>query len=388
MSLWDRFRRRKEPPPSPPSLPAVPVDGTVESFDLADAVGAIRLVTGESVRFGRSACSFEPVGGLAVRVVAVEARPPGRIRATRVESRASADEHARLLDERDRAAGVAVQNYASGGGTAGIAKLGATTVRPIPDRAALRALWERSGCGERARLDFIPGPVALIENHELQVLFGTGPTEADVDARYRPEGAPLGAGFIGFWDGMIELARSPGPGSSSWGFGAHGNARHVLELMTTLARCRDEVTGVVIGAAGALWLPAEEWLRRAGDPRDPRNIPVEAFLDVAYGRAEGGVRRLRSFGMWGLALPDVEIDDPHAMDDDERHDLCMRVVWHACRRLAGEDAMRDAPPEESLPAGGIVTFRVEGGLVSCRVVGYTDETGSTIRLADLTFIEA
>lgn len=64
-----------------------------------------------------------------------------------------------------------------------------------------------------------------------------------------------------------------------------------------------------------MWLPAEEWLRRAGDIRNLNNIPVEAFFDVAYGPDEGGVRRPRSFGMMALALPDVELDDPLAASD-------------------------------------------------------------------------
>lgn len=385
MSLSDRFRGRQEPPPS---LPAVPVDGTVESFDAKESLGAIRLVTGDSAWFGKSACSFEPVVGLAVRVLAVEIRPRGKIRATRVELRVSVVEHLHLLDERDRANGLGKPDSSWDRCALSIFQLSATTMHPIRGRTALYAFWERSGCGERARLEFAPDPVAFIADGGFQLFLGTVPPDAVVDARHRPDGAPLGAGFVAFWDGSIpRLARVPGVNQSFWGFRPGGHARLLLELMTTLARYRDEVTGVVIGAAGALWLPAEEWLQRAGDPHDPDNIPVEAFLDVAYGPTEGGIRRLRSFGMMSLGLPEVEVDDPLAADDDARHALCENVVWHACRRLAGEDALREALPEVSLPAGGNLTFRGEDGVVSYRVVGYTDATHDMLRLAGVTVLD-
>jgi hypothetical protein len=293
-----------------------------------------------------------------------------------------------LLDQRDRVAGLPARGYSSNEEGLRFAKLCATTVRPIPDRAALRALWESSGCAEKAKLDFVPGPVAVIEDRPFEVLFGTGPLDAVVDARFRPTGAPLGAGFVGFWDGVPRLARDPNLSvPNGWGFGPSGSARHLLELVATLARCRDEVTGVVIGGAGALWLPPVEWLRRIGDARDSNNIPVEAFLDVAYGLADEGVRRLRSFGMMmALALPDVEVDDPVAAQDDARHRLCESVAWAACRVLAGEDALRNAPPEVSLPIGGTVKVRVEEGRVSFRVVGFTDEEEHTLRIADVAIL--
>ena len=85
MPFWDRFRRRG------PNLPATPVEGRVEAFDLADAVGTIRLSTGEAVRFGRSACHFDPSVGTMVRVHAVDIGPLGNVRATRVESLSGSD---------------------------------------------------------------------------------------------------------------------------------------------------------------------------------------------------------------------------------------------------------------------------------------------------------
>jgi hypothetical protein len=65
--------------------PIVPQPGIVDTYDTSDALGSIRLASGESIRFGRSACSFDPVVG--TRVV-VEAAEIGRLgpRATRVSA--------------------------------------------------------------------------------------------------------------------------------------------------------------------------------------------------------------------------------------------------------------------------------------------------------------
>lgn len=67
------------------TLPSVPVEGVVESYDASDALGSIRLDNGESLRFGRSACSFDPAVGNRVRVLSAEIGPLGDFRASRVD---------------------------------------------------------------------------------------------------------------------------------------------------------------------------------------------------------------------------------------------------------------------------------------------------------------
>lgn len=66
-------------------LPNVPADGVIESYDVADALGSIRLDGGALLRFGRSACSSEPIVGDRIRVLSAEIGPLGRPRASRVE---------------------------------------------------------------------------------------------------------------------------------------------------------------------------------------------------------------------------------------------------------------------------------------------------------------
>jgi hypothetical protein len=65
-------------------LPATPVAARIDAFDVSDGLGTLRLETGETVRFGRSACSFEPEVGLEVIVETVEVGRLGNVRATRV----------------------------------------------------------------------------------------------------------------------------------------------------------------------------------------------------------------------------------------------------------------------------------------------------------------
>jgi hypothetical protein len=92
MPFWkQRQKKNSEPQPeNQPRLPVVPCNGQIESFIVADAVGSILLTHGEAIRFGTSACDFEPLTGADVVVQAVEMDPLGKIRATRVQRQHSA----------------------------------------------------------------------------------------------------------------------------------------------------------------------------------------------------------------------------------------------------------------------------------------------------------
>lgn len=389
MSLWSRFR--KSPPGPPPAPPDTPADGTIEAFDLADAMGTIRLATGETLRFGRSSCSFEPVAGLAVRVVAAEVGPLSMPRATRVELCGDIDAHERLLDARDRESGLPARGRTNTTEGLHFGTLAITTRDPVADRSALREVWIHAGLDEVAKLEFDPGPVAQYAGRTFRVLFGGGPLESTLDLRFRPQGALIGRGFVALREDLApKLARKSGPGAgNAWGFGPSGSARDLLDLVSRLARCGDVVTGVVLTKARATWLTREDWLRRVGDYRNPEHIPVEAFIDVARCREGDGAQRLRSFGlMLSLALPDVEIDDPRAAEDHARHRLCEHVAWAACRLLATEDALHGARSSATLPIGETVKVRIAEGLVSFRVVGFTDDEEHTLRLAEVTLLDA
>lgn len=61
-------------------------EGVIETYDVSDALGSIRLDRGEVVRFGRSACNFDPTVGDRVRVLELVPGAHGMLRAKKVEA--------------------------------------------------------------------------------------------------------------------------------------------------------------------------------------------------------------------------------------------------------------------------------------------------------------
>lgn len=69
-----------------PGLPSLPAEGVIETYEVSDALGTLRLANGEQLRFGRSACTFDPAVGDRVRVMSAAIGPLGRARATRIDA--------------------------------------------------------------------------------------------------------------------------------------------------------------------------------------------------------------------------------------------------------------------------------------------------------------
>jgi hypothetical protein len=80
------------------ALPKLPDEGVIESYDPSDSLGWIDLSSGARLRFGRAACSFEPVAGKRVRVAKAEVGALGRPRALAVEP---AGDHVPTRADRD-----------------------------------------------------------------------------------------------------------------------------------------------------------------------------------------------------------------------------------------------------------------------------------------------
>lgn len=388
--FWDRVRGKPPSPKAPGdapaiALPATPVDGEIARYDVADAIGSIRLGDDSELRFGRSACRFEPVAGLAVRVVAVGVNR-GRVRATEVELRVSAAEHDALLGARDREAGVGIDASPMSVDALSGTRLGVTTAMPITGLDVLRQLWQDAGCDEIAPLQTRPRPQTEVDGHLFQIRWGEGELATVLDTRRAREIDQLGRGFVGFYAGVPERARvASSRMTSNWGFGPKGDARALLALVERLAH-HAGVTGVVLGCADNSWLSTGHWLQTLGTPERRNAIPVQAFVDVAFGPPIDGVRRLTTYGMYaGLALPDIEVDDSSAGDDDARYELCHDVAVAACRVLAGEDE-RGSTPEQTLPPGEQVIVWAGGRRASFRVLG--DATGDVrlLRIGELAWL--
>jgi hypothetical protein len=387
MPFWDRFRGkpplRKTSGEDGPAIapPATPVDGEIARYDVADAIGWIRLGDGTEVRFGRSACRFEPVAGLAVRVVAVDVNR-GRVRATEVELRMSAAEHDGLLGARDREAGLSTEASPATVESLSGTRLAVTTAMPITGPGVLRQLWQDAGCNEIAPLQTRPAAQVEVDGHLFRIRWGEGELATVLDTRRAREIGQLGRGFVGFYTGFPEHARVASLRmASSWGFGPKGDARALLALVERLAH-HAAVTGVVLGCADNVWLSTGVWLQTLGTPERRNAIPVQAFVDVAFGPPIHGVRRLTTYGMYaGLALPDIEVDDPSAGDDDARYELCFDVAVAACRVLAGEDE-RGSMPEQTMPHGEQIIVLAGGRRASFRVLGDATRDVRLLRIGE------
>jgi hypothetical protein len=266
-----------------------------------------------------------------------------------------------------------------------VATLSAALVRPIVDGATLRALWQRAGGPALGALELAPAPAVIVGPHRFALLIGASPLDGFVDARLAPPGAALGRGFLGLYPvppvqpERPERAERQAERSRRLGLGPAGCARPLLALIEALARCDADVAGIVLGPAGVLWLSGAQWLERVASARDRAAWPLAALLDVAFAPSRGGLR-LRSFGMpQALGLPDVELDDALAAQDDERQRLGERVVWAACDRLAAAAAQPGAGALALAP-GDLVELALGDGAAHVRVVGFTDAGEHTLRL--------
>jgi hypothetical protein len=77
MGLFDVLKKKKPETPEPEAR-----GGKIETYNVADNVGAVRLGSGELLRFGRSACQgFEPAVGVQVLVQSAAPHPLGGERA-------------------------------------------------------------------------------------------------------------------------------------------------------------------------------------------------------------------------------------------------------------------------------------------------------------------
>ena len=133
------------------ALPRVPAEGVVEAYDVSDALGWIRLDSGESLRFGRSVCTSDPVVGDRVRVPSAEIGPLGRPRARRVEAvEPRASTHTLLF--------APVESY----GAWGLACRLAGPARP-EHAAALRAIREELETTRRRSPESVDEMIALAD---------------------------------------------------------------------------------------------------------------------------------------------------------------------------------------------------------------------------------
>ncbi len=347
MGLFDRFFKAKQtappPPPAPPvpsvPPPLLPARAIIETYEIADAVGSIKLANGEQIRFGRSACQgFEPVVGAAVVLEEVAPYPRGW-RAKAINLDASDDKYDALIAARDKAMGLPSRTMGGAEAAATARQLAVITIllkSPLPEGTLALRKWAaergfpRDGIEVKSERDL----EFTIRGGSVLTYVGRSPLPKDgLDTRNLPEGFDFGRSFIGLGTGLPGVDRQTRLALSGardcWAI--DGNLRHLSRLVRTLA---DQATGIVIHRAGDLVVPADEFVRMLGDLEDPECRPFAAWLDVGI-TDRNGEKVYATFGMDAFGLPDVLV--PANPDDRFSRSRRHEAVLFACYVMVREN---------------------------------------------------
>ncbi len=326
---------------------------TITTFVVADAVGRVALETGESLRFGHSACKgFEPVIGasVVVREIATDARG----RKARVLTLARTDtRYDALLAARDAGQGFPSLTMDPEQAIATARALGTVTVllrEPLPAGHQALLAWAAT-CGfPYAGLTATVGrDLELgIPGFGLLTYPGRAPFPREgLDLRNACDAFDLGLSFLGLGLGLPGGAREQrvalGVGPDTWA--ADGSMRQLTRLVRMLA---SSATGVVLHRAGELVVPIADLVTALGDVDHPECRPFAPWLDLAIVRREDGVR-YESFGMEVFGLPDVmALVDP---DEAESRSRGHEAVLHACYRMIRDNREWELGDTLEVPVG-------------------------------------
>jgi hypothetical protein len=363
MGLMDWLKGRKQEPGAEASAPGdtqresppSPGPAVILSFDRADGVGTLELEGGQQLRFGRSACreGLEPVPSLRVLVTGIEPHPRGGWWARALQPAPGADAMAdSLLDAQDSALGHAPLPLEEVVATA--LELGALTLllarAPEPGRTGIRKLLapellEPLG----ARLEFTPSPMLHLGTGSIRLLVGHGPfPEQGLDRRLVPPGLPMGAGFLtllGGVPGMGLKLRQLAPNYPD-AFGPHGSPRVFGRLAQRLLQS-GAAHAVIVHRAGQVLFDGQEWLRRLGEPEDPRCRSLGAWLDL--GESQG---MLSSYGMDVADLPDVSAPSSGPeLPEGEAYSRAQEAVLMACHTMLHGNRLLAEGEELVVPLG-------------------------------------
>jgi hypothetical protein len=321
-----------------------PLPGVIESFSQADAVGSIRLDDGREVRFGRSACGFEPIAGTRVEVFGTTPGFRGALKATSVGLGEDRTAHANRLGARDVERGGRPPTMPAGEAAATARELGGLTVlldEELPrDHGGLLA-WalalplEKHGFSvemESGTLIFRTGAA------KLRAIAGHDPYPADQTDR-----SDVGAAFS-TGRGSITLLFNFLPRSyyvrtpDAWL--ALGYARIMSRLATMLL---ERGHAVIVHRAAELVVPGPMFTRRLGDLRDPQCVPFPAWMDLRVDADTGALitRGLRAFG-----LPEVRVDqraEPNSWASARRFEAALFACYCLCRGMWIENGLFEVP---------------------------------------------
>jgi hypothetical protein len=338
VGFFDKFLKAKQtappPPPAPPSLP-LPSGARVETYDAADGVGTLRLDSGESLRFGRSACpGFEPVVEARVVVTAVAPHPRGGLRAKSVSLDPTDTSYDRLLAQRDAKLGLRPNAGTSDEAVAACRALGWITVlmkEEIPDGPQAMRAWllqfGLAAAGIEASTD--AGLGFQVGHQDVTVYVGREPFPREhLDLRQVGDDFATGKAFLGLnigEPGLLRASRSITDYPDTWG--PHGAMRELSRLVVALLA---RGAGVILNRAGDLVVDGESFVRMLGDLDDPECKPFAAWLDIAIVNEP---RVYATFGMAAFGFPDVlvPVDPASSWDRSRSHEAVLYAAYRMIR---------------------------------------------------------
>lgn len=270
------------------------IEGVIGAWSSADSIGRIELATGESIRFGGTACAFVPAVGLRVVVRALEAHPLGgrRARSVTLEDPRDAD---RVLDDAAPLRGTlatdeANAEFADEVNARGL--LGILLREPVTSRADLRARFARADVA--VRFDDPRAPMIRAGDVAYHVLLCT-------------RELPGGRGFLSFAPASpfsLDRERELALASAETGGPRVERLPALAPLVEVVARCaRTEAAVCAHQAIGSFVAPAE-WEARS---------PLARWTNVVR-HQDGqlllsGLRSLCLPDLWGPPTIDRTIDD-------------------------------------------------------------------------------
>ncbi len=327
--------------------------GVIESFNQTDAVGSIRLADGREVRFGRSACGFEPVAGTHVEVVGTTPGFRGVLKATAVRLAEDRAAHASRLGARDTSLrGGHPPTLGADELAATAREVGALTLlfdEDVPREIGALLAWtlgfgfEQQGIGVevegKSLVFFVRGAkIRAIVGHDPYPREQTDRSEVDPSFRMGKSALTLVFNFMP----RAYFTQKP----DAWLEAGHARAMSRLAKIF-LARG----LGLVVHRAGELLVPASRFLARLGDLDDPENVPFAAWITLRP--VEDGAA-FSSFGLRAFGLPEVRVEGraaPGTWASARRFEAALFACYCLCRAMWIEDGLFEVPRRIQIGSG-------------------------------------
>ena len=318
------------------------LEGSIASFDQADAVGSIRLDDGREVRFGKSACPFEPVVGARVEVLGTTPGLRGTTKATAVRLLEDRATHASRLGARDAERGARPPTLPAAEHAATARELGALTILfddEVPRELGQLLRWmlgfgleqhgitvetEGSslvfvlgGVKVRALVGHDPYPVAELSQKIVGPSFSTGRSALTLLFRFMPR-----AYFTKTPDAWLPT----------------GHARVTSKIAKALL---ERGRAVIVHRAGELAMPGRSFVGRLGDLEAPDSVPFTAWFDLVNDGSVATTRGLRAFG-----LPEVRVEHaaaPGTWESARRFEAALFASYCLCRGMWIENGLFEVP---------------------------------------------